>query len=202
MTDSSHFTDNGLEQRVFFQRQQENKLAFQRTQASLSQALPPDLRHVTWKMIEEDPEIPPAILEAVSEYVHHPTRNLVLLGDLGVGKTWTATAVLKQVIKPNEKFLFQPVSELFEQWKDRDWSYSKLTDPYWLFLDDLGGAHQLTEREMDRFYAIFNRRDQYHLSTIVTSNMDPDMLLHWIGARCWERLRRGTVIQWAGVSRR
>jgi len=191
-----------LAARVAARLAEEARTARERTVRSFYNALPPELRQATWDSVISDPAVPDAVLSAVNQYIATPQHNLCLLGEVGVGKTWMAVAAVGQLLQANETALFQPVSELFELWRGRDWSYRSLTDPYWLILDDLGGAHALRETEMDRFYAILNRRDQYRLPTVVTSNMDPDMLLHWIGARAWDRLRRGTVVLWPGVSRR
>lgn len=199
-------TDNNdtlpLEQRVQLHKAEAWEEARRQAEARFVQSLPPSLRRATWDSVVRDPLTPPEVLEAVSPYIDSPRHNLSLLGDIGVGKTWTAVAAVRRMIAPGQTSLFQPVSEVFELWRGRDWDYRSIGTPYWLILDDLGGAHQLSEREMDRFYAILDKRDRDELPTVVTSNMDPDMLRGWIGVRAFDRLRRGTVVMWPGDSRR
>lgn len=150
-----------------------------------------------------------AVIQQVREWtdralVERDPGNLLLMGELGVGKSWVALCAGKQLHFAGKTVLFAPVVELLEFLRPREHQIdiSAYTSPDVLILDDLG-AEKPTEWAKDRLYLLTNRRWLECRPTIVTTNLDGEGLKDQIGARIYDRLRDGaTGVAIGGESRR
>lgn len=130
--------------------------------------------------------------------------NVVILGPVGVGKTYLAVAMAWERHRLGEYVRFWPVVELLDALRpggDED-AAATARDAKVLVLDDLG-AERPTDWTAERLYALINRRWLNELPTIVTSNLEPNQLRTAIGERLYSRLaHEALAIRLSGVDRR
>ncbi len=142
--------------------------------------------------------------DALRGYLTGTTRNLMLAGPIGTGKSFAAWAVANEAAARG--------------WRPRAWSTPRLLldmrpegDPQaftnacladLLILDDLGAARP-TDWATEQIYSIAEERCNQQLRTIVTTNSTFDQLTAIWGAPTMDRLRHaGTSLVFKGDSRR
>lgn len=117
----------------------------------------------------------------VEEYPSHDAAGLLLVGDIGVGKTHLAVGVLKELIRKGIPGLFCDYRELLKQIQNSYNASVQTTEmevlrPVFeaevLVLDELG-AQKPTEWVWDTVSLILNTRYNDKRSTIITTNF-PD----------------------------
>jgi DNA replication protein DnaC len=115
--------------------------------------------------------------------------NVLLLGNVGVGKTHAACAMARQAWTAGSSVSFVPVVELLDQLRPQGdpGAYDRAVGVNVLVLDDLGGERP-TDWTGERLYAIVNRRWLEMRPTLVTSNLAPDVLEEQVGPRVFSRL--------------
>lgn len=152
------------------------------------------------------PEVPPAIpsrfahariTQLTGELAHLAedwteatmSPNVVLLGNVGVGKTHAACALAIAAHQAGSTVQFAPVVELLDQLRPGgdEHALARAMTVDVLVLDDLGGERP-TDWTGERMYALINRRWLEQRPTIATSNLGPAALEKAIGARAWSRL--------------
>lgn len=131
------------------------------------------------------------------------THNLLILGDLGAGKTYCALVVARDLLLAGRSIHFRPEVELFDDLRpERGLDTRVFTDPDVLVIDDLG-VSKVTEFTLDRLYLVLNKRWLDCKPTIVTTNLELPDLKEAIGQRTYDRLQHGsTGVRFAGDSRR
>lgn len=127
-------------------------------------------------------------------------RCLLLLGNVGTGKTHLASAMVQEIIRRYvATAIIVPAGEVIRVAKgsmDRSAGYSEqdvlaeLASADLLVLDEIG-AQAGTEYERGLFHEIIDRRYQLVLPTVVVSNLSADKLANYIGERALDRLRQG-----------
>lgn len=114
--------------------------------------------------------------------------NLVLVGPVGTGKTYTAVAVARELHFAGQPMRFVPAAELLEGLRpDGGDEVAAAVGPAILVLDDLG-AERPTEWTADRLSLVLNRRWLDRSSTIVTTNLAGPALAELYGPRLHSRL--------------
>lgn len=139
--------------------------------------------------------LPPLGREAITEWRQSPNRNLVLLGEVGTGKTSTAVAAARLYHDAGYRILFRPVVELLDDLRpdgDHRRAIQEATEVDLLILDELGGERQ-TDWTAERLYRIVNRRWMECLPTVVTANLSAEDLEAAVGPRMFSRLAQGAV---------
>lgn len=146
--------------------------------------------------------------DAIEEWRQNPTRNLVLLGPVGTGKTYAAMAAARLALDRGWNVRFHPVIELLDRIRPGgdDRTLDVAAGCHLLVLDDLGGERP-SEWTAERLYLICNRRWLEQRPTVVTSNLDAadgqGPLVDAVGARLYSRLVDGAVVaRLAGPDRR
>lgn len=132
------------------------------------------------------------------------TANVVLLGNVGVGKTHAACALAIEAHQAGSTVQFAPVVELLDQLRPGgdDHALERAMTVDVLVLDDLGGERP-TDWTGERLYALINRRWLEQRPTIATSNLGPEALEKSIGSRAWSRLYHDALrLSVAGQDRR
>lgn len=132
------------------------------------------------------------------------TSNALLLGNVGVGKTHAAIAMLRLAAEVGYSIRFSPVVELLDQLRpgSSGGDIEQALRPDVLVLDDLGGEKP-TDWTAERLYAVVNRRWLEQRPTIATSNLDAEALEQAVGSRTWSRLYHGAErLKLAGSDRR
>lgn len=142
-------------------------------------------------------------------------RCLLLVGNVGTGKTHLAAAIAKVVIAEHGKVaLYSTVSRMCMRVKgsyDKDSGYTEqqaLDDfqrPDLLIIDEVGAGRSASgEFERTVLFEIVNGRYERMLPTLVISNMTLDELKGEMGERVVDRLREGggNVIPFTWASNR
>lgn len=138
-------------------------------------------------------------------------RNLLLVGGIGTGKTWTAYAAASAAAAaaactrgphvrawtlPSLLDALRPSSDQSE----RVWDQVK--DAGVLVLDDIGHTRP-TEWAVERLWMLVDHRTVNDARTVVTTNADSRTLADVWGAATMDRLQdRATVLKFAGESMR
>lgn len=136
---------------------------------------------------------------AVADWRTDPTRNLLLLGDVGVGKTHAAMAAARLAVDQGWDVVFHPVVELLDLLRPGgpDDALPRAVDAGLLVLDDVG-AERPSDWTAERLYLLVNRRWLEHRPVVATSNLDAaggqGPLVDAVGARLYSRLVHGAVI--------
>jgi DNA replication protein DnaC len=130
--------------------------------------------------------------------------NVLLLGNVGAGKTHAAVALARLVHDDGREVLFRPSVRLLDDLRPdgpHD-AYQRACNVDLLVLDDLG-AERRTDWTADRISAVLVSRYDDCLPTVVTSNLAPETLEQTVGARIWSRLWDGALrLKISGSDRR
>ena len=127
-------------------------------------------------------------------------RCLLLLGNVGTGKTHLATAIANHIMRTTTATaVYRTVGGILQHIKgsyDRESDYSEAdafaayTKPSLLIIDEVG-ATKPTEFELATLFNIINARYEEQLPTVVISNLPAGELSGALGERCVDRLREG-----------
>jgi len=127
-------------------------------------------------------------------------RSMMLLGQVGTGKTHLATGILQQVIRNfGSQGLFgryataggiiRSVKDTFgNQGKTESQVYADLIAPHLLIIDEVGVQHG-TDFERTVLFEVINGRYEQLKPTIVVSNLGLPDLRQCLGDRAVDRLR-------------
>lgn len=148
------------------------------------------------------------------EWVDDTARNVVLLGDLGAGKTSVAIACARWAFDRGAGVKFWPAPELLEALRpgrSDDDVLARTIGADVLVLDDMG-AENPSRWVSERLYMVINRRWLENRPVLATSNLplrpdpaDPDIptFEDAIGSRVYSRLQHGALgLVLAGDDRR
>jgi DNA replication protein DnaC len=157
-------------------------------------AIPARLRHAARSTLDREQR------HHADCWVQDPTRNLVVLGAVGRGKTHLAVACARHAYDTGTNVVFWPAVELLYAMQPygQDRVYDRAVSAGLLVLDDLG-VEPLTEWKLGRLYSLINRRWLEERPTIVTSNLDvtrgpngqPSEIEQAVTERVWSRLLDG-----------
>lgn len=140
------------------------------------------------------------------EYARDPRGWLVLIGDVGSGKTHLAAAIARYSIHHDRPAYMATMPRLLNMlragYNDAvtfDQRAQMLEEVELLVIDDLG-AEKPTEWAVEQLYSIINARYHTRRPMVITSNMDLERADGAIDARVLSRLREGTLAQgWSRI---
>ena len=121
-------------------------------------------------------------------------RNIVLLGEVGTGKTYLTACILDRMVKDGRAALFLTAFEFgraclahhtAQQGED---ILEALLESDLLILDDLGTEPIYRNVTLEYLYSVLNERLRREKKTIVTSNLSPRALMERYGERIFSRL--------------
>jgi DNA replication protein DnaC len=156
----------------------------------------------------DDLNIDPDITEQLANWIGRiqnceTNGSLILFGGVGTGKTWTATAVLRELQSTTMKPLVTSSTKMLR--KLRPEGGGDLDDyikAHYLLIDDLG-AERGSEWVEETLYAIIDERWREARPTIITTNLVPADLKQTVGDRIYDRRRDDALaITLTGPSRR
>jgi DNA replication protein DnaC len=130
--------------------------------------------------------------------------NVLLLGNVGAGKTHAAVALARVVHDAGGTVLFRSALALVDDLKPGgdEQAMDRALRADLLLLDDLGYERH-TDFAADRVSRVITDRYDACRPTIVTSNLAPEALEAEVGPRLWSRLYHGSLrLKVAGSDRR
>lgn len=161
--------------------------------------IPRRFRHATRDQLTGD------LASLVDEWIDGAMNaNVMLLGDVGVGKTHAACVMAMQAHQAGSRVTFAPVVELLDQLRPGGdpRAMERACDVDVLVLDDVG-IEKPTDWTGERLYAVINRRWLEERPTIATSNLPPEIVKQRVGAQAWSRLYHQALrLEVAGKDRR
>jgi len=122
---------------------------------------------------------------------------LIMVGNVGAGKTMLATAIADKVIRAKKRCcvvkVIEIIREVKDSWrKDSETSESDVIDFYssvrLLILDEVGVQYG-SDTEKLMLFEIIDNRYQNMLPTVLVSNLDVEGVKQCIGDRVYDRLR-------------
>lgn len=153
-------------------------------------------------------DLPEELRSACLTWLEKPDEEkwtLIIFGATGVGKTFVAYAVLRELFLERVEVQIEHVKKLADKLKPSDNSaeiLQQVCEVEALCLDDLG-SEQDTNWNNDRLDLIVDHRWQWQLPTIITTNIPPKAFGERFGARTASRLIGGsTLVQVTGKDRR
>lgn len=123
--------------------------------------------------------------------------NVIISGNIGVGKTYLTQCIANEMIKRSHLVLFTTAfnlnNSLLNYHISMDNKRSELLEPYLstevLIIDDLGTEPLLKNVTKEYLYLIINERSINHLRTIITTNLDLNEICDRYDERIFSRLR-------------
>ena len=115
---------------------------------------------------------------------------MLLIGDVGTGKTHLAAAIVNELISQNTPAMFMTSIDLFsvlrdfESQKDR---LKKIKSVPLLVIDDLG-KEKITDWNREQLFTIINTRYENYLPVVITSNDTTEELERNVGGAIYSRL--------------
>lgn len=138
-----------------------------------------------------DDEVREMLAEWVTGLELDRSRNLVIVGPVGTGKTHAAVAVARAAFDDTWNVMFAPMVELLEALRpgtiDGSSMLRSARSVGLLIIDDLG-SEKSSEWTGEQLYSIVNRRWLEERPTIVTSNLTPELLGGALDERVYSRL--------------
>lgn len=127
-----------------------------------------------------------------------PSAWLLLVGDLGVGKTGLTIGLVKKALADGRTALFRPMTELLGDiratYQTRDGSapdeaamMRSLKEIDLLALDDVG-TERMTGWVQERMFEVLNHRYNERRRTVISTNLGPDELEAHVGDRIMSRI--------------
>lgn len=121
--------------------------------------------------------------------------NLLLMGGVGLGKTFLATAIANEVLvhhKVAVYFTFPELVDVLRRQRLEDdeagrWGMQRLLESDLLILDDLG-AEKPTDFVAEQLFNVLNYRINRQLPWVISTNLTPDDLGEVYGDRIHSRL--------------
>lgn len=123
--------------------------------------------------------------------------NVLLLGNVGVGKTHAAAAMAYvQHVDHGRTLIFRSAPLLLDGMRpgrdDHDLQRGQAIDVGLLVVDDLG-SEKASDWTAEQLGIVIDERYRQCRPTVVTSNLSPERLKGQIGERAWSRLYEGAL---------
>lgn len=134
------------------------------------------------------------------------SRNLLMIGGTGVGKTHMSSALAKEIIDRGYDVLYESAPNIFFEFEQERFSRDgeeRKCDRYYtaelLIIDDLG-TESITQYSVACLYNILNTRINKGMSTVINTNLMPDALYKKYTDRIASRLLgEYTVLHFVGT---
>lgn len=145
--------------------------------------IPEQYMRLNWADYEGSPEAQDFVDNYLSKWKRYREHGFgVEFGGpkLGIGKTFAATHIGKEMVKRRQKVLFIPFVEMVSAFErsDAEEVEKKIRMTPYVILDDIMPPHTAKQHDFyhTRFEAIIRHRTNYNLPTIITTNLTADQL--------------------------
>ena len=135
-------------------------------------------------------------LNYVKNFPNNKLKNIVFSGNVGTGKTFLSECIANALIKRDYYVVYITSFELnniviksMDIFADnRQEILSPLLDCDLLIIDDLGSEPIFKNASVNNLYTIINQRQLNNLSTIISTNLTPQMIRDQYGDRLFSRI--------------
>ena len=126
-------------------------------------------------------------------------KNLLIYGNTGLGKTFLTNCIAYEILNSNHTVMYYTTFSLFDMlskyirsengYKEQGSSRDSLMTCELLIIDDLGSemSNNFTDSQL---YSIINERIVNRLSTVISTNLTPKMILERYGERLFSRFMK------------
>lgn len=138
---------------------------------------------------DRQPAVDKKVIEQIAELDFiSQARNLVFIGDTGVGKTGLASAILLKALQSGYRGLFIKAQDLFDEMYRSlaDYSSRKLINRLVkldLILIDEMGYLNIRPEQSNIFFKLMEERYTRRVATIITTNLDYDEWYAFLGQK-------------------
>ncbi len=145
------------------------------------------------------------------EWMGLPRYNLLMVGNVGTGKTGLTIPVLKSAVEAGSRVAYIDFTVFMSEChaadlNDKEASIQNVSKLDMLVIDDLGTAERLNGGKLKTespdairvATQIINYRIQYLLPTIITTNLDLNGLTEQFGQRLASRIVEASAVVWVG----
>lgn len=137
-------------------------------------------------------------------------KGLMLLGEVGVGKTFlldcVGHTVMEQGLSVKKYTAYNLVDRMLQEIRERQGGFAaSLTEPDLLIIDDLGTEPFIPNITYEGLFGVVNERQNANKATAIATNLSPKEILDTYGERLFSRLtspRLFTVLELRGDSLR
>ena len=141
----------------------------------------------------------PGVREAFNvsrDFARHPEGWLLLFGGFGCGKTHLSAAIANEALERGISTYFAVAPDLLDQLRAAyspttelsfDERFEHIRGAALLVVDDLG-TENATPWAREKLYQIFNHRYNYKMPTVVTTNVDLDLIEPRIRSRLCDKV--------------
>ena len=180
-----------------------------RTRILRSRGVPSIIAGASFKNFETDSEAQEKAKTKAQEFVGEARGFLILLGDVGLGKSSLAVAVMRETIKRTTRIRFVTQYEIMEDLR-RTYRDKNAKDPVQtlkgvdlLVLDEMGLSSGGKD-ELPAIHSILNHRHGEGLPTIITANGSAAQLREDLGDKMSDRISQSVyhVANFKGKSKR
>lgn len=148
--------------------------------------IPVEYQKLDWMAYDGSPKATKTIAEYLFKWKTAKGNGMGLeFGgrSLGVGKTWAATYVAKELIKQGERVYFVPFGSIISSYQksNAEEIENTLKSTTVLVLDEVGKPSTAAQNELfsSRFEDLIRHRTNYNLPTILTTNLEEEELLSY-----------------------
>ena len=115
--------------------------------------------------------------EWADRYPDHPRRDVMLMGESGLGKTFLLRAMAARLIERDINVLIISAYRMIEMLRksyfgNDDEASRELMETQVLMIDDLGSEPLMQNVTVEQLYNLVNERQNRNLSTVISTNLD------------------------------
>lgn len=148
---------------------------------------------------------PDSVVKPIDAYLAEPPGSLLLVGPVGVGKSYTVAAVLRAAMKsrPWITFNWTTAADMLQTLRPGREGIDRFQQAGVLVLDDIGRERLDTEWAAETCFMVIDYRWRNGLPVVATTNLEPKALSGVLGEAITDRLMDGaTGVRFAGKSLR
>lgn len=149
-----------------------------------------------------------AKLDYMRRFVANPTGFIVMQGDKGCGKTYSAMGMCELFTRTSPHCMFMTQKKLLNDWHESHrWDSATPLDAalkttQLLVIDDFGMT-DISKDFLSFFMDLIDTRMQWKKrGTVITTNLDNEHLVRMCGDAICDRLNTGVTLKFVGNSRR